>query len=142
MATAPDLEQHRAALMGHCYRMLGSAAEADDAVQETMIKAWRGLDRFEGRASVRTWLYKIATRVCLDALNDRSKRARPMELGPAGHVDDPLTKLPASLGSSRFPTVRRFQPRPTRRRWRRCGRASASPSSPRFSTCRRASAPH
>jgi RNA polymerase sigma-70 factor (ECF subfamily) len=65
-ATPRDLEAHRAALTGHCYRMLGSAAEADDAVQEAMVRAWRALDRFEGRASLRTWLTRIATRVCLD----------------------------------------------------------------------------
>jgi RNA polymerase sigma-70 factor (ECF subfamily) len=76
--------------------MLGSAAEADDAVQETMIRAWKGLDRFEERASLRTWLYKIASRVCLDALSDRTRRARPMEMGPAGTVNDELTAYPAS----------------------------------------------
>lgn len=96
MATALHLEEHRAALTGHCYRMLGSAAEADDAVQETMVRAWRSLDRFEERASLRTWLYRIATRVCLDALTERSRRVRPMELGPVGSVDDSLTQLPAS----------------------------------------------
>jgi RNA polymerase sigma-70 factor (ECF subfamily) len=96
MVTAQDLEQHRAALMGHCYRMLGSAAEADDAVQETMIRAWKGLDRFEQRASLRTWLYRIASRVCLDALGDRTRRARPMEMGPPGTVDDELTTFPAA----------------------------------------------
>jgi RNA polymerase sigma-70 factor (ECF subfamily) len=83
-ATAAELEQHRAALLGHCYRMLGSVIDADDAVQETLVRAWRALDRFEARASLRTWLYKIATRVCLDALADRTRRARPMEEGPAG----------------------------------------------------------
>ncbi|MBZ5713816.1 sigma-70 family RNA polymerase sigma factor [Nannocystis pusilla] len=93
-ATAHDLEQHRAALTGHCYRMLGSAAEADDAVQETLVRAWRSLDRFEGRSSLRTWLYRIATRVCLDALTRRSRRARPMELGPVGTIDDVLLSLP------------------------------------------------
>ena len=92
--TATNLEEHRAALTGHCYRMLGSAAEADDAVQETVLRAWRSLDRFDGRASLRTWLYRIATNVCLDALADRSRRARPMELGPEGSVDDPLNELP------------------------------------------------
>lgn len=96
MATAHHLEEHRAALTGHCYRMLGSIAEADDAVQETMVRAWRSMDRFEERASLRTWLYRIATRVCLDALADRSRRARPMELGPVGSVDDTLTMLPGS----------------------------------------------
>lgn len=96
LATDLDLEAHRTALTGHCYRMLGSAAEADDAVQETMVRAWRSLDRFEGRAALRTWLLRIATRVCLDALEDRARRARPMELGPAGTVDDALEALPES----------------------------------------------
>ena len=96
MVTANHLEEHRAALTGHCYRMLGSPTDADDAVQETIVRAWRSLDRFEGRASLRTWLYSIATHVCLDALTDRSRRARPMKLGPAGTVDDELTTLPNS----------------------------------------------
>lgn len=77
------LEAHRTALTGHCYRMLGSAADADDAVQETIVRAWRNLDRYEGRASVRTWLYRIATNVCLDALSDKSRRFRPFEEGPS-----------------------------------------------------------
>ncbi len=96
MVTAETLERHRAALTGHCYRMLGSASEADDAVQETLVRAWRSGDRFEGRSSLRTWLYRIATRVCLDALSERSRRARPMDLGPPGSVDAPLTVLPRS----------------------------------------------
>jgi RNA polymerase sigma factor (sigma-70 family) len=73
-----QLETHRAALTGHYYRMLWSACDADDAVQETMVRAWRGLDRFDGRASLRTWMYRIATNVCLDALSDKSRRTRPM----------------------------------------------------------------
>ena len=92
--TATQLEEQRVALTGHWYRMLGSAAEADDAVQETVLRAWRSLERFDGRASLRTWLYRIATNVCLDALADRSRRARPMELGPEGSADDPLNELP------------------------------------------------
>jgi RNA polymerase sigma-70 factor (ECF subfamily) len=92
--TAVDLEVHRSALTGHCYRMLGSVAEADDAVQETMIRAWRGLDRFDGRASLRTWLYRIATNVCLDELSDRTRRARPMEDGRPGTIRDELVQHP------------------------------------------------
>ena len=89
-----DLETHRSALTGHCYRMLGSPSDAEDAVQETMVRAWQSLNRFEGRSSVRTWLYRIATNVCLDALSDRSKRARPIEEGPVGTVDDDLETRP------------------------------------------------
>jgi RNA polymerase sigma-70 factor (ECF subfamily) len=75
------LEEHRPALMGHCYRMLGSVCDAEDATQEALIRAWRHLASFDGRASVRTWLYRIATNVCLDELQDRDHRARPMEEG-------------------------------------------------------------
>lgn len=87
---ADQLELYRTELTGYAYRMLGSAFEADDAVQETMIRAWRNLDRFEGRSSLRTWLYTIATRVCLDMLEGRKKRARPMEIGPQRGPDGPL----------------------------------------------------
>ncbi|WP_431993838.1 sigma-70 family RNA polymerase sigma factor [Streptomyces albogriseolus] len=80
--TDPDatLEQYRVELTGYCYRMLGSSFEAEDAVQDTMIRAWRSLDKFEGRSSLRSWLYRIATNVCLDMLSAGNKRARPMDL--------------------------------------------------------------
>jgi RNA polymerase sigma-70 factor, ECF subfamily len=78
-----DIEFYRRELTGYCYRMLGSAFEADDAVQETMLRAWKNADSFEGRSSLRSWMYKIATNVCLDLLRGEKRRALPMDLGPA-----------------------------------------------------------
>jgi RNA polymerase sigma-70 factor (ECF subfamily) len=85
-----QLDQHRTELTAYAYRMLGSSFEAEDAVQETMLRAWRNLDRFEGRAALRTWLYQIATNVCLDMAKSRQRRARPMDLGPPQAADSPL----------------------------------------------------
>jgi RNA polymerase sigma-70 factor (ECF subfamily) len=82
-----DLEQYRRELTGYCYRMLGSIFEAEDAVQEAMVRAWKGIEGFEGRSSMRSWLYRIATNVCLDQLRGRQRRARPMDFGPAGAAD-------------------------------------------------------
>ena len=122
--------------------MLGSPFEAEDAVQETLIRAWRGLDRFEGRAALRSWLYRIATNVCLDMLNGRERRARPMDLGPAREpVGANLRTLPEVTWIEPIPDGRVVAARATRPRSQSRARRSGSPSSPRSSTCRRASAP-
>ncbi|MDQ3987314.1 MAG: sigma-70 family RNA polymerase sigma factor [Actinomycetota bacterium] len=84
------LEQHRAELTAYSYRMLGSTFEAEDAVQETMLRAWRSFEHFEGRAALRSWLYRIVTNVCLDMLSGKERRARPMDLGPPQTADTPL----------------------------------------------------
>jgi RNA polymerase sigma-70 factor (ECF subfamily) len=99
VATAQDLElrleQHRSELVAYCYRMLASPFEAEDAVQETFLRAWRGFKDFEGRAALRSWLYRIATNVCLDMLSGRERRALPMDLGPAREpIEANLNTLP------------------------------------------------
>ena len=86
VSTAADLgelEQYRAQLTSYCYRMLGSPFDAEDAVQDALVRAWRSRDRFEGRSAVRSWLYRIATNVCIDMIKSKQRRVRPLELGPA-----------------------------------------------------------
>jgi RNA polymerase sigma-70 factor (ECF subfamily) len=102
-----DLEQYRRELTGYCYRMLGSLFEADDAAQETMVRAWRGIEGFEGRSALRSWLYRIATNVCVDLLRGRQRRARPMDLGPSGTTDAFLgTTLPEHAWLQPVPDAR------------------------------------
>ena len=101
----PVLGEHRRELTGYAYRMLGSAFEAEDAVQETLVRAWRSFDTFEGRASVRSWLYRILTNVCLDMLAGRERRALPMDMGPAQRAD-------ASLLGPELPEVTWLEPIP------------------------------
>jgi RNA polymerase sigma-70 factor, ECF subfamily len=102
---AAELEEYRRELTAYCYRMLGSAADAEDAVQETMIRAWRSLEKFEGRSALRSWVYRIATNVCFDALNSSKKRARPMDLaGPGEPLFENLRELPEVTWLTPLPT--------------------------------------
>lgn len=102
------LERFRAELIGYCYRMLGSAFEAEDAVQETLVRAWRSLDRFdEDRAPLRSWLYTISTNICLDMLRSTQRRARAMDLGPSAHGGPDLgVPLPESAWVQPIPDSR------------------------------------
>jgi len=101
-----QLEQHRRALTGYCYRMLGSSFEAEDAVQEAMLRAWRNADRFEGRAAFKSWLYRIATNVCLDMLDGRKRRARPMDLSGASTPEGEVATLPENVWLEPVPDAR------------------------------------
>jgi RNA polymerase sigma-70 factor (ECF subfamily) len=106
-AVAESLEQYRGELTGYCYRMLGSPFDAEDAVQETFVRAWRGLDRFEGRSALRSWLYRIATNVSLDMIDARKRRAMPMDLGPAQEpVASNLNALPETTWIEPIPDER------------------------------------
>jgi len=100
-----ELESHRRELTAYCYRMLGSPFEAEDAVQETLLRAWKAVDRFEGRSQLRSWLYRIATNVCFDMLGGEKRRARPMDMGPAGEpVAENLRELPEVTWIEPLPT--------------------------------------
>ncbi len=112
-----DLALHRGELTGYCYRMLGSVHDAEDAVQETMVRAWRSMDSFEGRSSVRSWLYRIATNVCLDAIAGRKRRATPLEIG------GPSAPVQSSLGDPR-PHEEWLEPLP----WRGVAPATTDPA--------------
>jgi RNA polymerase sigma-70 factor, ECF subfamily len=102
------LEVFRPELTGYCYRMLGSAFEAEDAVQDTMVRAWRGFDSFEGRSALRSWLYRIATNVCLTMLDSAQRRVRPMDLGPpgSGRATDPGEPRPDEIWVGPVPDTR------------------------------------
>jgi len=98
------VEPHRAELHAHCYRMLGSVPDAEDALQEALLHAWRGLPGFEGRSSLRSWLYRIATNVCLRAIERRPKRMLPIDRGPAAGLDDrPAQPLVESVWIDSYP---------------------------------------
>jgi RNA polymerase sigma-70 factor (ECF subfamily) len=101
-----QLEQHRRPLTGYCYRMLGSSFEAEDAVQEAFLRAWRNVDRFEGRSAFKSWLYKIATNVCLDMLDGRKRRARPMDLSAVCTPESHLTQSPEATWLEPIPDAR------------------------------------
>jgi len=101
-----QLEQHRRPLTGYCYRMLGSSFEAEDAVQEAFLRAWRNVDRFEGRSAFKSWLYKIATNVCLDMLDGRKRRARPMDLSAVGSPESHLSSSPEATWLEPIPDAR------------------------------------
>ena len=105
IADIEQIEAHRAALTGHCYRMLGSLVDADDATQETIIRAWKNAGQFDGRAALLTWLYRIATNVCLAELSNRRRRARPME-EPAGAPTDALVQHPRGHWIEPIPDAR------------------------------------
>ena len=102
---ALDFDRHRPALTGLCYRMLGSLTDAEDAVQETLLRAWKSRDSFDGRAQLSTWLHRIATNVCLDALNGRSPRWRPFDVRPVGNTHEELATKPKEFWVEPIPDL-------------------------------------
>ena len=141
-AFARLVEPHRGELHAHCYRMLGSVHDAEDALQDALLRAWRGMARFEGRSSLRSWLYTIATNTCLDLIARRPKRVLPVDYGPAADPHDgPGEPLVESVWVEPYPDEKLgledglAGPRLATS----SARASSSPSSPRSSTCRRTS---
>ena len=133
--------QFRSELLAHCYRMLGSADEAEDLVQETYLRAWRSYEGFEGRSSVRTWLYRIATNVCLTALERRGRRPLPAGLGgPAEDAQTPVVAGPEVPWLQPLPDALLAGEREDPAAVTVFGRASGWPSSRRCNTCPPASA--
>ena len=129
-------DRFRGELLAHCYRMAGSAEEAEDLVQETYLRAWRSYDGFAGRSSVRTWLYRIATNVCLTAIERRGRRPLPSGLGgPAQDPEAPMVAGPEVPWLQPFPGALLAGSTRIRPRWRCRGRVSGWPLSRRCSTC-------
>jgi RNA polymerase sigma-70 factor (ECF subfamily) len=111
IATERDLETYRRELTGYCYRMLGSGFDAEDAVQETMVRAWRSIDKLSERAALRSWLYRIATNVCYDMLQSTQRRARPMDLASPVTADSALDAgLPQEAWVQPVPDARVLPP--------------------------------
>ena len=138
------MEPHRGELHAHCYRMLGSVHDAEDALQEAMLRAWRGLGKFEGRSSLRSWLYPIATNTSPDRIERRPKRVLPIDYGPATDPHDgPGQPLAESVWVEPYPdeAAGLEDGYAAPRRATSSARPWSSPSSPRSSTCRPPSAP-
>ena len=142
MTLEQEMETHRSALTGYCYRMIGSGSEAEDAVQETMVRAWKAADKLQARGALKAWLFRIANNVCLDMLQSAQRRAQPMDLGPSSDAGRAARR---AAGRERLGAADRRRGvllaggRPGRA-WRPSGRRCGWRSWPRCSTCRRASA--